>query len=125
MKLTILREGGIKTDDKGNPLIDKDLAKRAFGIATGGTYKQKLGKNTNHIFMPYGFTQDSFEDYVDNHFRTQYRKETGFLPPTNVLKDNVILPIEGFPGWYKFVGHDGKVMKNPKTAKAYVIKITK
>lgn len=119
------REGGIKTDDKGNPLIDKDLAKRAFGIATGGTYKQKLGKNTNHIFMPYGFTQDSFEDYVDNHFRTQYRKETGFLPPTNVLKDNVILPIEGFPGWYKFVGHDGKVMKNPKTAKAYVIKITK
>ncbi len=119
------REGGIKTDDKGNPLINKDLAKRAFGIATGGTYKQKLGKNTNHIFMPYGFTQDSFEDYVDNHFRTQYRKDTGYLPPTNVLKDNVILPIEGSPGWYKFVGHDGKVMKNPKTAKAYVIKITK
>jgi hypothetical protein len=56
------REGGIKTDDKDNPIIDKELAKRSFDIATGGTYKQKLGKNTNHIFMPYGFTQTSFED---------------------------------------------------------------
>ena len=120
------REGGIKTDDKGNPIIDKELAKRSFDIATGGTYKQKLGKNTNHIFMPYGFTQTSFEDHIQNHFRTQYRKETGYLPPDeNVLKTHVVLPVEGFPGWYKFVGHDGKEMKNPKTAKAYVIKIQK
>lgn len=120
------REGGIKTDDKGNPIIDKELAKRSFDIATGGTYKQKLGKNTNHIFMPYGFTQTSFEDHIQNHFRTQYRKDTGYLPPDeNVLKTHVVLPVDGFPGWYKFVGHDGKVMKNPKTAKAYVIKIQK
>lgn len=117
------REGGIKTDDKGNPLIDKDLAKRAFGIATGGTFKQKLGKNTNTIFMPYGYTQDSFEDYVDNHFRTQYRKDTGFLPPDNVLRNYVIAPVDGSPGTFKFIGHDGKVMKNPKTAKEYFIKI--
>ena len=120
------REGGIKTDDKDNPIIDKELAKRSFDIATGGTYKQKLGKNTNHIFMPYGFTQTSFEDHIQNHFRTQYRKDTGYLPPEgNVLKTHVVLPVEGFPGWYKFVGHDGKEMKNPKTAKAYVIKIQK
>lgn len=120
------REGGIKTDDKGNPIIDKELAKRSFDIATGGTYKQKLGKNTNHIFMPYGFTQTSFEDHIQNHFRTQYRKDTGYLPPDeNILKTHVVLPVEGFPGWYQFVGHDGKKMKNPKTAKPYVIKITK
>lgn len=76
--------------------------------------------------MPYGFTQTSFEDHIQNHFRTQYRKDTGYLPPDeNVLKTHVVLPVEGFPGWYKFVGHDGKVMKNPKTAKAYVIKIQK
>jgi len=117
------REGGIKTDDKGQPFIDKDLAKRSFGIATGGTYKQKLGKNTNHIFMPYGHTQTSFEDYVDNHFRTQYRKETGFLPPENVLKNYVIVPVKDVANTFKFIGHDGKVMKNPKTAKEYLIKI--
>lgn len=118
------REGGIRTDDKGNPIIDKELAKRSFDIATGGTYKQKLGKNTNYVFMPYGYTQTSFEDHIQNHFRTQYRKETGFLPPDgNVLKTHVVLPVPGFPDWYRFMGHDGKLLQNPKTAKAYVIKI--
>lgn len=119
-------ENIIKRDDKGNPIINKEMAKQAFDIATGGTYKQKLGKNTNHIFMPYGFTQDSFEDHIQNHFRTQYRKDTGFLPPDgNVLKTHVVLPVPGYPNWYQFVGHDGKKMKNPKTAKPYVIKIQK
>ena len=120
------REGGIKTDDKGNPIIDKELAKRSFDIATGGTYKQKLGKNTNTIFMPYGFTQNSFEDAIDNHFRTQYRKDTGFLPPNgNILKEYVVLPVKGHNNWYQFVGHDGKLMNNPKTAQPYVIRISK
>lgn len=119
-------ENIIKRDDKGNPIINKEMAKQAFDIATGGTYKQKLGKNTNHIFMPYGFTQTSFEDHIQNHFRTQYRKDTGFLPPNeNILKTHVVLPVPGYPNWYQFVGHDGKKMKNPKTAKPYVIKIQK
>ena len=119
-------ENIIKRDEKGSPIINKEMAKQAFDIATGGTYKQKLGKNTNHIFMPYGFTQTSFEDHIQNHFRTQYRKDTGYLPPDgNVLKDYVVLPVQGFPGWYQFVGHDGKKMQNPKTAKPYVIKIQK
>jgi len=119
-------ENIIKRDDKGNPIINKEMAKQAFDIATGGTYKQKLGKNINHIFMPYGFTQDSFEDHIQNHFRTQYRKDTGFLPPDgNVLKTHVVLPVPGYPNWYQFVGHDGKKMKNPKTAEPYVIKIQK
>ena len=119
-------ENIIKRDDKGNPIINKEMAKQAFDIASGGTYKQKLGKNTNYIFMPYGFTQTSFEDHIQNHFRTQYRKETGFLPPDgNILKTHVVQPVEGFPNWFKFIGHDGQPLKNPKTAKVYVIKIQK
>lgn len=119
-------ENIIKRDDKGNPIINKEMAKQAFDIASGGTYKQKLGKNTNYIFMPYGFTQTSFEDHIQNHFRTQYRKETGFLPPDeNILKTHVVQPVQGFPNWFKFIGHDGQPLKNPKTAKAYVIKIQK
>lgn len=117
------REGGIKTDEKGNPLIDKDLAKRSFMIATGGTYKQKLGKNTNTVFMPHGYTQSSFEDTVENHFRTQYRKETGFLPPENVLKNYVISPVPNHPRWYMFTDHNGKKMMNLKTRQAYVIRL--
>jgi len=117
-------ENIIKRDDKGNPIINKEMAKQAFDIASGGTYKQKLGKNTNYIFMPYGFTQTSFEDHIQNHFRTQYRKETGFLPPDeNILKTHVVQPVQGFPNWFKFIGHDGQPLKNPKTAKVYVIKI--
>lgn len=119
-------ENIIKRDDKGNPIINKEMAKQAFDIASGGTYKQKLGKNTNYIFMPYGFTQTSFEDHIQNHFRTQYRKETGFLPPDeNILKTHVVQPVQGFPNWFKFIGHDGQPLKNPKTAKVYVIKIQK
>ncbi len=119
-------EATIKYDEKGNPLVNKDLAKQAFGIATGGTYKQKLGKNTNHIFMPYGFTQDSFEDHIHNHFRTQYRKETGFLPPDeDILKTHVVQPLPNAAGWYVFVQPNGKLMKNPKTAKPYMMKIIK
>ncbi|WP_168379778.1 hypothetical protein [Acinetobacter cumulans] len=119
-------ENIIKRDDKGNPIINKEMAKQAFDIASGGTYKQKLGKNTNYIFMPYGFTQTSFKDHIQNHFRTQYRKETGFLPPDeNILKTHVVQPVQGFPNWFKFIGHDGQPLKNPKTAKAYVIKIQK
>ncbi|WP_180139572.1 hypothetical protein [Acinetobacter sp. YH12043] len=119
-------ESFIKYDEKGNPLINKQMAKQAFDIATGGTYKQKLGKNTNHIFMPYGFTQNSFEDHIQNHFRTEYRKETGFLPPDeNILKTHVVKPLPNANGWFVFIRPDGKLMKNPKTAKPYMMKIIK
>jgi len=119
-------ENIIKRDEKGNPIINKEMAKQAFDIATGGTYKQKLGKNTNHIFMPYGFTQDSFEDHIQNHFRTQYRKETGHLPPSeNLLKTHVVQPVPNANGWFMFIQPNGKVMKNPKTAKPYIMRIWK
>lgn len=119
-------ENIIKRDDKGNPIINKEMAKQAFDIATGGTYKQKLGKNTNHIFMPYGFTQTSFEDHIQNHFRTQYRKETGFLPPDeDILKIHVVQPVPNATGWFMFLQPNGKVMKNPKTAKPYIMRIWK
>lgn len=119
-------ENIIKRDDKGNPIINKEMAKQAFDIATGGTYKQKLGKNTNHIFMPYGFTQDSFEDHIQNHFRTQYRKETGYLPPDeDILKTHVVQPVPNATGWFMFLQPNGKVMKNPKTAKPYIMRIWK
>ena len=119
-------ENIIKRDDKGNPIINKEMAKQAFDIATGGTYKQKLGKNTNHIFMPYGFTQTSFEDHIQNHFRTQYRKETGFLPPDeDILKTHVVQPVPNATGWFMFLQPNGKVMKNPKTAKPYIMRIWK
>lgn len=119
-------ENIIKRDDKGNPIINKEMAKQAFDIATGGTYKQKLGKNTNYIFMPYGFTQTSFEDHIQNHFRTQYRKETGFLPPDeDILKTHVVQPVPNATGWFMFLQPNGKVMKNPKTAKPYIMRIWK
>lgn len=119
-------ENIIKRDEKDNPIINKGMAKQAFDIATGGTYKQKLGKNTNHIFMPYGFTQNSFEDYIENHLRTEYRKETGFLPPDeNILKTHVVQPVPNTNGWFMFIQPNGQVMKNPKTAKPYIMKIAK
>lgn len=119
-------ENIIKRDEKDNPIINKEMAKQAFDIATGGTYKQKLGKNTNHIFMPYGFTQNSFEDYIENHLRTEYRKETGFLPPDgNILKTHVVQPVPNTNGWFMFIQPNGQVMKNPKTAKPYIMKIAK
>lgn len=119
-------ENIIKRDEKGNPIINKEMAKQAFDIATGGTYKQKLGKNTNHIFMPYGFTQDSFEDHIQNHFRTQYRKETGYLPPSkNLLKTHVVQPVPNANGWFMFIQPNGKLMNNPKTAKPYIMRIWK
>lgn len=119
-------ENIIKRDEKGNPLINKEMAKQAFDIATGGTYKQKLGKNTNHIFMPYGFTQTSFEDHIKNHFRTEYRKETGYLPPDeDILKTHVVQPVPNATGWFMFLQPNGKVMNNPKTAKPYIMRIWK
>lgn len=119
-------ENIVKRDDKGNPIINKEMAKQAFDIATGGTYKQKLGKNTNYIFMPYGFTQTSFEDHIKNHFRTEYRKETGYLPPDeDILKTHVVQPVPNATGWFMFLQPNGKVMKNPKTAKPYIMRIWK
>ena len=119
-------ENIIKRDDKGNPIINKEMAKQAFDIATGGTYKQKLGKNTNYIFMPYGFTQTSFEDHIKNHFRTEYRKETGYLSPDeDILKTHVVQPVPNATGWFMLLQPNGKVMKNPKTAKPYIMRIWK
>ncbi|MGE8646238.1 hypothetical protein [Acinetobacter vivianii] len=120
--------GIVKQDEKGNPIINKEMAKQAFDIATGGTYKQKLGKNTNHIFMPYGFTQDSFEDAITENFRTEYRKETGYIPPSeNLLKTYALqtVSVSGATGWYQLIQPNGKPLPNPKTAKPYIIKITK
>lgn len=120
------REGSIKADDKGNPMINPVMAKRAFDMATGGTYKQSLGKNTQTVFMPYGFTQGSFEDALEESLRVTYRKETGFLPPSeNLLKTHAVVPVPNKQGQYKLIRPDGKVFKNPKTAQDYIIKISK
>lgn len=119
-------QGLIKQDDKGNPLINNEMAKQAFDIATGGTYKQKLGKNTNHIFMPYGYTQTSFEDAIRENIRTQYRKETGYIPPSeDILKTHIVQPVPNTTGWFMFIQPNGKPMKNPKTAKPYLMRIWK
>lgn len=76
--------------------------------------------------MPYGFTQTSFEDHIQNHFRTQYRKETGHLPPSeNLLKTHVVQPVPNANGWFMFIQPNGKVMKNLKTAKPYIMRIWK
>lgn len=116
--------GIVKQDENGNPIINKSMAKQAFDIATGGTYKQALGKNTNHTFMPYGYTQASFEDAIQEHLRTQYRKETGYLPPSeNILKTHAVVQLPNMNNWYMFIQPNGKPMINPKTTKPYVIKI--
>jgi len=114
----------VKQDENGNPIINKSMAKQACDIATGGTYKQALGKNTNHTFMPYGYTQASFEDAIQEHLRTQYRKETGYLPPSeNILKTHAVVQLPNMNNWYMFIQPNGKPMINPKTTKPYVIKI--
>ena len=119
--------GIVKQDDKGNPLINKELAIKAFNIATGGTYKQQLGKNTQTVFMPYGYNKTSFEDSIRENIRTEYRKETGYLPPSeNLLKTHAlqVVGISGSTGWYQLIQSNGKPLPNPKTAKPYIIKIT-
>ena len=116
-------ENIIKRDDKGNPLINKEMAKQAFDIATGGTYKQKLGKNTNYIFMPYGFTQTSFEEHINEHFRTTFRKETGVVVDMNPLREYALRRKKGYNHLFEFVTPQGKVFKNPKTGTDYFISI--
>ncbi|MGR3979030.1 hypothetical protein FW754_15465 [Acinetobacter sp. 1207_04] len=114
----------IKVDENSKPLINKDLAKRAFNIATGGTYKQSFGKNTNSVFMPYGYSQESFRDYLEDHFRTTFRKETGIVyDMSGVIDDYAIRRKQGYNHLFEFVQPNGKVFKNPKTGKDYFIAI--
>lgn len=115
------REGSIKLDDKGSPLVNTDLARRAFNMVTGGTFKQNFGKNSNSVFMPYGHNETIFRDTIDEYFRVQYRKETGYLPPSGVLKDYAV--IQNPTGSYSFMTPEGKYLTNPKTAKQLKINI--
>ena len=116
-------ENIIIRDEKGNPIINKEMAKQAFDIATGGTYKQKLGKNTNYIFMPYGYSQTSFTDHINEHFRTTFRKETGVVVDMNPLREYALRRKQGYNHLFEFVTPQGKVFKNPKTGTDYFISI--
>lgn len=113
----------IQTDENGKPLINKEMAKQAFDAASGGTFKQKFGKNTNSVFMPYGYTQDTFQDYLEEHFRTTFRKDTGVVYDLDVLNNYAVRRIEGYNHVFGFITPEGKVFKNPKTGKPYYIGI--
>ncbi|MEG6547669.1 hypothetical protein V6C59_17560 [Acinetobacter bereziniae] len=117
------REGGVKFDDKGNPIVNPKLVKRAFDIATGGTYKQKFGKNTNTVFMPYGYTQNTFQDYLEDHFRTTFKKDTGVVYDLDVLNNYAIRKIPKYNHVYGFISPTGAVLTNPKNGKPYYIGI--
>lgn len=113
----------IKVDEKGKPFINKELAKQAFDVTTGGTYKQSFGKNTNTVFMPYGYTQDTFQDYLEEHFRTTFKKETGIVYDLQVLDDYAIRRKSGYNHLFEFVQPNGTVLNNPRTGKPYFIAI--
>lgn len=113
----------VQYDKDGKPLINKELAKKAFDMTTGGTYKQKFGKNTNAVFMPYGFTESSFEDHIENHFRTTFKKETDIRYDYDILGEYAVRQKKGSNSIYEFVTPEGKVFKNPRTNQDYAITI--
>lgn len=117
------REGGIKTDDKGNPLINKDLVKRSFTMATGGTYHQKVGNNTNTIYRPYGTSTAEFEEILDERVSRNYFKDTGKRMERGFLKSHAIESVPNYPNWIRFRNPDGSIHINQKTKQPYVIKI--
>lgn len=113
----------IKVDENGKPLINKELAKEAFDATSGGTFKQKFGKNTNSVFMPYGYTQDTFQDYLEEHFRTTFRKQTGVVYDLDILNNYAVRRIEGYNHVFGFISPTGAVLTNPKNGKPYYIGI--
>ncbi|MBJ8445893.1 hypothetical protein [Acinetobacter bereziniae] len=113
----------IKVDEKGKPFINKELAKQAFDVTTGGTYKQKFGKNTNTVFMPYGYTQDTFQDYLEEHFRTTFKKETGIVYDLDILNEYAVRRKAGYNHLFEFVQPNGVVLNNPRNGKPYFIAI--
>lgn len=113
----------IQVDEKGKPFLNKELAKQAFNAATGGTYKQKFGKNTNTVFMPYGYTQATFNDYLENHFRTRFREETGIVYDLDILNEYAVRRKAGYNHLFEFVQPNGVVLNNPRNGKPYFIAI--
>lgn len=123
--LGLAKDKGIRTDEKGNPIINKDLAKDAFELATGGTYHQKLGTNTQTVYRPYGVTETQFADQLEHKVIGNFYKETGERIPRSFLKEHAIEQVPKAYGWYWFRNPDGSRYINPKTKKAYMVNITK
>lgn len=108
----------LQVDQNGKPLIDTALAIKMFNGVTGGTYKQKFGKNTNAVFMPHGYSETTFRDYFENYERTQFKKDTGIVYDMNILDDYAIRQVAGKAYTYQFVQPNGVVLNNPRTGKA-------
>ncbi|TCB55570.1 hypothetical protein [Acinetobacter terrae] len=123
--LGLAKDKGIRTDEKGNPIINKDLAKDAFELATGGTYHQKLGTNTQTVYRPYGVSETQFADQLEHKVVGNFYKETGEVIPRSFLKEHAIEQVPKAYGWYWFRNPDGSRYINPKTKKAYMVNITK
>ena len=123
--LGLAKDKGIKTDEKGNPIINKNLAKDAFELATGGTYHQKLGTNTQTVYRPYGVTETQFADQLEHKVIGNFYKETGERIPRSFLQEHAIEQVPKAYGWYWFRSPDGSRYINPKTKKAYMVNITK
>ena len=73
--------------------------------------------------MPYGYTQDTFQDYLEEHFRTTFKKETGIVYDLQVLDDYAIRRKSGYNHLFEFVQPNGTVLNNPRTGKPYFIAI--
>lgn len=121
----LAKREGIKTDEKGNPILSKTMANRAFELVTGGVYKQKLGSNTQTVFKPYGMGTDEFADKLEEAVNINYWKETGKRVDRGFLNTHAIEQIPNAYGWYWFRNPDGSRHMNPKTNKAYIINIKK
>lgn len=119
------KQGGIKVDDKGNPLINKALAQQAFELASGGTYHQKLGKNTQTVYRTYGLSSSQFEEKLEDKVIGGYWKDTGKVIPRGFLKEHAIEQVPGAYGMYRFRNPDGSIHINQKTKQPYTVQITK
>lgn len=116
--------GGFKVDENGKPIINKAMAKQAFELASGGTYHQKLGKNTQTVFRTYGLNEDQFADKLEEKVVGGYWKDTGTRIPRSFLSEHAIEQVPGTYGWYRFRNPDGSIHINPKTKKQYAVQIT-
>lgn len=114
---------GVRTDDKGKPIIDRNRVQSAFTMTTGGTYQQKLGNNINTIYRPYGMSKSTFEDKLDEKVTRSYFKDTGVRIERGFLSTHALDPIPNKQNWYRFKNPDGSIHINQKTKQPYMVEI--
>lgn len=114
---------GVRTDEKGKPILDRNRVQSAFTMTTGGTYKQKVGNNTNTVYRPYGMSNEAFENALDEKVTRSYFKDTGVRIERGFLSRHAIDPVPNKPHLFRFRNPDGSIHINPKTKQPYMVEI--